>query len=107
MESMGNDRRQAEEATPPMFRLREDGAPFDTEQIGNRQVEEQDDFEKPYGRNCISEYERHPEEDEEAKTSEVHRGLGGEQRQERRSETKATLRVNISEAATATTGASL
>ena len=102
MESMGINRRQAEEASPTLLRLRKAGNQVDTEQISLGEVETEVDKE-PSVRNYIRETEFGPAEGEEAKATEVHRRLGSEQWQERHTKAQATFDLRNAAASTATT----
>ena len=102
MESMGIDRRRSEEATTALLRLRKAENQVDTVQISFGEVEREADKE-PSVRNCIRETEFGPAEGEEAKATEVHRRLGGEQWQERHTKAQATFDLSNAAASTATT----
>ncbi len=102
MESMGNNRRQAEQATPTLLRLRKAGNQVDTEQISLGEVKTEVDKE-PSVRNCIRETKLGPAAGEEAKATKVHRRLGGEQWQERHTKAQATFDLSNAAASTTTT----
>jgi hypothetical protein len=103
MEPMGIDRRQSDEATTALLRLRKAGNQVDTVQISFGKIESEVESKEPSARNRVRETEFGPAEGEEAKTAEVHRRLGGEQWQERHTNAQATLDLSNSAASTAMT----